>query len=227
MAALVPKLFIQNDRRADFLVLIPPVHAAPEVHDCVPDHHPLGVDEGKTGAGLVETEQVKLLTQDAVVSRFGLLQPAQVIVKVRSRRPGGTVDALEHLLCWVAVPIGAGHGHNLTASDFARTGHVGPSAQVLEAISMRIERNNITAGPLDVVALILVAGQLFQGFSPAHFLANERPVCFDDLGHLPFNSLEIGRSDRLVEINVIVEPVFDRRTINQLRIRPNTANRLG
>ncbi|MBA7633661.1 hypothetical protein ES703_41232 [subsurface metagenome] len=56
MAAPVPQLFVENDRRLDFLIAVFIVNTAPEVHYGVPDNHSLGVNECKAGAGLVETK---------------------------------------------------------------------------------------------------------------------------------------------------------------------------
>ena len=92
---------------------------------------------------------------------------------------------------------------------------------------MRVKADHLTIGAAYIVGLILIPGHLLQGFSPGHFAACERPVGPDDFGHFLVDALKVTRPDRLIEVNVIVKSVFDRRTVNKLRRRPNAAYRLG
>ena len=128
VAAPVPQLLVENDGRANLLVPISIVNAPPEVHDGVPDNHPFGMNERKAGTGLVETKQVQLPAEDAVVPFFRFSQPVQVIVKLFAGRPGRAVNALEHFLRRVAVPIRAGHRHHFCTPGFSGTGHMRPPA---------------------------------------------------------------------------------------------------
>ena len=117
VAALVPELLVENDGRFYLVIAVFAMNGPPEVDDLVPDYHPLGVEEGETGAGLVEAEEVHLLAEEAVVAFFGFFESVEVACEVLFVSPGGPVDPLEHLFVSIAVPIGSGDGHYLEAAD--------------------------------------------------------------------------------------------------------------
>lgn len=74
----------------------------------------------------------------------------------------------------------------------------------------------------NIVGLVFVASQFRQSIGFGHFFANKRFVGFDNFSHLFFDSLKIGRPNRLIKVNIIVKSVFNGWAINQFCIRPNT-----
>src|SRR5581483_8134088 len=94
-------------------VAAPQVLAAAEVLERVPDHHPLGVPEGRARRGLRGVEEVELDAEPAVVAAAGLLDASEVGVEVLLRVEGGAVDARELLVALVAAPVRAGEAGEL------------------------------------------------------------------------------------------------------------------
>ena len=61
---------------------------------------------------------------------------------------------------------------------------------------------------------------------PGHLPADNRLVRLDDLPHPRFDPGKIVRANRLIEVDVVVEPILHRRPVHQLGLGPEAANRL-
>ena len=96
--------------------------------------------EDDAGRDLVDVEEVELAAELAVIALLGLLEHAQVALQLVLGRPGGAVDALQHLVAMVAAPVRAGDLHQLEVLQLARARHVRPAAQVLEG-AFAVERD--------------------------------------------------------------------------------------
>ncbi|KAG1243083.1 hypothetical protein G6F65_022641 [Rhizopus arrhizus] len=83
-------------------------------------------------------------------------------------RPGGAVDALEHLVLAVAAPVGAGHLHQLEDLQLARGGHVGAAAQVDEIAFAVQAKRLVRRNRSDDLGLVRFANALeeFDGVKP-------------------------------------------------------------
>src|SRR5262252_7488221 len=94
-----------------------------------------------------------------------------------------TVDALEHLIFFVAPPIGPGRAEQFEGADLARAFHVGPSAKV-DKVSGSIEGDFFIGGKaLDNLHLIVFThfAEEADRLLPAHLFANKWEILGRDL----------------------------------------------
>ena len=92
------------------LVAAPCVLVLPEALDDLPDDRPLGVPVDEPSPGhIMDTVEVELPAEHAVVSLAGLLKRRQVGLQGLGRGERGAVDALEHLIVLEAPPVGPGY----------------------------------------------------------------------------------------------------------------------
>jgi hypothetical protein len=107
------------------------------------------------------------------------------------------------------------------------------AAEVLEAprtgLPGDVEAQRLAVGALRVVELVLIAlgPQLGQRRLARHLVAYERPILRDDLRHPLLDAGEILRREVVVQVDVVVEPVLDRRAVHELGLGPEAAERLG
>ena len=80
-----------------------------------------------------------------MVALLGLLEHLEVGVLVFLVRPGGAVDALEHLVLRVAAPVRAGDAHQLEDLQLAGGRHVRAAAQV-DPVALAVERDRLAGG---------------------------------------------------------------------------------
>ena len=128
----VPQVLVEDHGRFDLLVSARHVLFAPVIDKQVVQEHAFRQEEGEARALLVDVEQVQLAAELAVIALFGLLEHVQVLLKHGRFGETGAVDALEHLVLAVAVPVGAGGVEQLDRLDRASGGEVRAGAQVGE-----------------------------------------------------------------------------------------------
>ena len=80
------------------------------------------MEDDEPGARLVvELEEIQFPAETAVVALFRLFEKPQMLRPAPPwRRKAGPVDALEHLVAFVAPPVGAGHVEELEGLDHPR-----------------------------------------------------------------------------------------------------------
>ena len=202
----------------------------------LPQHEPLAHQR-------VDHEQVELLAQHAVITFPGFFQHVQVFLQFFGLFPGGAVDAREHLVLFVAAPVGPGGLAECDADslrvDLAAVGHVRPPAEVLERVLLvGCDRHRAFDGiailvrralfqpfdQLDLVDLILEDGFRFAG---GYFFTLKLMALLDDLLHPLFDALEILLRQRARQFKVVVEAVLDRRADGDLGFRELLQNGLG
>ncbi len=66
-----------------------------------------------------------------------------------------------------------------------------------------------------------------EGLVAGHFDADEGAVGLGDLGHFGFDALEIVGADGVVEVDVVVETVFDGGAVDELGFGPEAADGFG
>ena len=66
-----------------------------------------------------------------------------------------------------------------------------------------------------------------EGILPGHFFSYEGFVGLDDFLHFLLDAFEIGRPDRFIEVDIIIEAILDRRAIHEFRLRPEGADSFG
>ena len=85
------------------------------------------------------------------------------------------------------------------------------AAEVLER-AVGIDTDDLVVAQLaDALELERVVGKAPVGLGPVHHLAAERIVPLHDLGHLLLDGLEVLRREGARHVEVVVEPVLDRR----------------
>ena len=189
---------------------------------------PLRLPQGQAGADLVvEEEQLQLAPETAVVPLLRLLQHAQVPVEGLAAGEGGAVDALQHLVALVAAPVGAGHAEQLVVADLSRAQHVGPAAEVDE-VAVAVEGEGLTV--LEIVEDLQLVGlvpKAVAGLAAADLLALEAVVLADHPLHLLLDPAQVVGGEGLGHVEVVVEPVVDRRPDGQPRLGEEAPHRLG
>ncbi len=164
-----------------------------------------------------------------MVALLGLLEHVEVGLLVLLLRPGGAVDALEHLVLRVAAPIGACDLHQLEYLQLARRRHVRPAAEVDE-IPLAIERHVLAFGNRrDDLGLVLLSDrqeELDRLVARPHFARNA-DILPGELGHALLDRGEVlGREGPLIG-EVVVEAVLDHRTDRHLRVGEEILHRIG
>ena len=183
----------------------------------------------------------------AVVAPLGLGEPVEVCREVGLGGPGGAVDALQLRVVLVAAPVRGGRAHDLEGvADELGVGQVRAAAQVAPR-SGAVAADVVVDGQLaaadldrrafgglggraleaDQLALVRLGGQLAQGVLVGHLAAHEPLALVDDLLHDPLERLEVVGVERLGDVEVVVEPVADRRPDAELRVGVQLLDGLG
>ena len=203
----------------------------------------LGVPDVQAGAQLLgEAEQVQLARELAVVALACLLQLLEVRRQRLAGLPRGPVDALQHRALLVPSPVRAGHALQRERRDPAGGGDVRSAAEVepvavlaalvgverdLRGLGVgagRVDARGLAVGEdLDLVGLVV---QLLQRLVARELHAAEGLVLLDDLGHAGLDALEVLGRERLLDVEVVVEAVVDRRPDRELRAREEVGDRL-
>ena len=179
--------------------------------------------EDKAGAGdFLDAEEIELFAEHAVIARLDLFKVLEVGVEVLGVEEGGSVDALELLVLFVAEPVGAGDGHDLEGLDAAGGGDVRAAAEVGEA-SVFVERDFVAGfrEALDEVDLHeFVAGgvvgeALLAGFDDLE----ESVVALDDVGHAGFDGGEVGFGEGDFAVDVVEEAAVGGGAVTELGFR--------
>ncbi len=205
------------------------VLGAPELLDPLANAGPPGVPEDQPAAAvLLDGEQVELLAEPAVIALLRLLQLLQVALEGLAVRPGGAIDALQHLVAGVAPPVGPGDLGELEGAQLAGGGHVGTPAEVDE-IALPVDRDLLVGRDLaddrGLVVFPLIAEKLDGGVPVPHLPAH-RLVALGDLGHLGLDGLQILRGEGPPIGEIVVEAVLDDRADGDLGLGEQLFHRL-
>ncbi len=188
---------------------------------------------------LIDVEEAELAAELAVVALFRLLEALEVFVELGLVLEGGAVDALQLRVLVVALVEGAGDAHELEGLAVAGARHVRAGAKIPE-VAILVERDLLALGDvIQQVDLELARGRAFAQACEAPALGErqrllaadldllEGLVLLHDLLHLGLDLLEIVRGDAVLELEVVVESVLDRRTGRELGVRPDPQDRGG
>src|SRR5688500_6384858 len=148
-----------EDLRGDDLVVAAARVLRPEVgKESVVESRPLREEERRRGRELVERDEVELATVLSVVARLRVLQSLEVGVELFLREKRGPVDALEHRVLLVPLPIGAGRVRELEYAQPAGRGDVRAAAEVDE-LALAVERLaraiRLLTRDLDLVGIVV------------------------------------------------------------------------
>ena len=91
-----------------------------------------------------------------MIALLGLLDALEVRVEVLAARPGGAVDALQHLVAFVAAPVRAGDAGQLEGLDLPGRRHVWAAAEIDE-LALAVQRHRVFRNAFDDLDLVLLA----------------------------------------------------------------------
>ena len=143
----------------------------------------------------------------------------QVRVEILLLEEGGAVDALQHLPLRVAAPIRAGGVRQLEVLEARRVGHVRAATEIDER-TVGVRRDDLVVAQLgEPLELERIVGEPLAA-PRARFTSSRTNGYFsaDDLPHLVLERGEVLGRERLVDLEVVVEAVVDRRTEADLRV---------
>ncbi len=158
MAAALPQLALQQNRRFGLHITGGAVLQAPVIEQRVPHRHALGVEKGHARRLVMKAEQIQGRAQTAMVALAGLLQKLQIVVELFFVEKSSAVNPLQLCLALIRAPVGARHLHQLEGLDEAGVGHMRPAAQIGE-IALLIERDRAVgqiADHFQLVGLVLI-----------------------------------------------------------------------
>ncbi len=202
------------------------------------------MEDREAGADLLgETEQVQLGAEFAVIAFGGLFHTGLVGAQLVLGWPGCPVDTLQLLVLLRTAPIcGCDPSERVAVADHPRVGQVRAAAEVLphslacpgvhvvvdrqlsgadfhalfgvERCGVALER---AAFESDEFELVRLAGEFSSGLVVGHDASHEALAGADDPRHLLVEHLEVIRSERFRDVEVVVEPVGDVWTDAELR----------
>ena len=226
-------------------VVVLAVHLTGVVLHGVDDGRALRMEDGKARTDLIrEGEQVHFRAELAVVALGGLLQTGLVCLQVLLGGEGGAVNALQHRIGLAAAPVCGGGTLDLERLDVTGVRQVRTTAQVLPnhiafTVDVIVEAQFLAADfgggfrvkmrflILDKFKLVGLVGFLGKSLFLGHHAAAEGLGGLDNALHALFDFLEVLRSERSLDIEIVVEAVFDDRSNTKLGVRANLLHGLG
>ena len=109
VTGLFPEMTVEDHRRHDFIVIGFVMEFMPEFEQVVAQDHSLGMEEREARTFFMETEQVELFTQFAVVTFFSFFHHLQVFIEFRFLFKSGPINTLKHLVVFIAAPVSTGN----------------------------------------------------------------------------------------------------------------------
>ena len=160
---------------------------------------------------VMEEKQVELLAEHAVIAALGLLDAKEIRVELVLLEPRRPIDPLQHLTALVAAPVRTGGVQQLEMLELPRIRHVRATAEVHER-AIAIHTDDLVVAKLgESLELERIVGENALRFGACHLLALEGKLLGDDLAHLLLEGLEVVGSERLLDLEIVIEAVVDRR----------------
>ena len=219
MARGLPQLLVHDERRGNLDVAGLAMDLAPVVDERVFQNHAVGKEEREAGSLVAHHEEVHFAADLAMVALLGLFEHAQMFVELFFGGKGDAVDAGEHLVVLVALPIGARNGRKREGLQGLRVANMGTDAHV-DVVALLVEGNASVVGQvadvLDLVLLVALFHELDSLFA-RKLERRELQVLFHDLLHFGFNRGKVFLADFLVaQIDIVVEAVVGRGAIGEV-----------
>src|ERR1017187_5684545 len=214
------ELLVENLGRDDLLVAVLDVQVAHERDQEVVDRGALRQEERRRRGPGMEEEEPQLLAELAVVARLRGLEPREMLVQLLLREEHGAVNALQHWIALVALPIRPRVMRELEDAELTRGRHVRPAAEVDE-ILLLVARKAALGNARDDLDLERIVLRLEDrdGLGLRHLLADDGVVLGDDSLHLGLDFLEVPGRERPARVEVVIEAVFDGRADADLDAR--------
>lgn len=216
----LPQLLVHDERRGDLHVAGLVVDLAPVVQQRVLKDHAVGQEEREAGGLVAHHKEVHLAADLAVVALLGLLQHVHVLVELFLGGKGDAVDAGEHLVVLVALPVGARDAGELKGLEGLGVADVGADAHV-DVVALLVEGDaGVVVQVADVLDLVLLAALLHKGdgLGTGLLVHGELEVLLNDLLHLGLDRGEIVLADldTLGQVDVVVEAVVGRGAVGKV-----------
>ena len=222
-----PQPLAADVRGIDQFVAAREVLLLPEVLDDRAQPRALRVPENQPRSHLLlNREQVQLAPDPAMVAPLDFRQPFQVGGQLLLAVPRRAVDALQHGAPFIAAPIRAGAAGELERRRIELPGavHVRTAAQICERVLREQGELLVLRQVADQLQLVRLFGKPLQGGVAVDHAAQEPMIAGRNAPHTAFDLLEIVGRQGPGQIEVVVEPVGDRRADSQLRIREQLQN---
>src|ERR1039457_897695 len=113
------ELLVENLGRDDLLVAVLDVELADPCDQEVVDRSAFRQEERRRRGPGMEEEEPQLLAELAVVARFRGLEPREMLVQLLLREKDGPVNALEHRVFFIALPVRARRVRELEDAELA------------------------------------------------------------------------------------------------------------
>src|SRR5439155_5314921 len=169
--------------------------------------------------------EVELLADDAVIALARLFETADIALEIVFAEPRGPVDALQHLAPLIAAPVRARGMQQLEMLDPPGARHVRSAAQIDEW-AVGVDGDDLIffqiIDSLQLERIILEAPFCFY---PAYLFTREGIISLHNLSHLFFDRLQILRREGPSDIEIVVEPILDRRAETDLGVGKELTNR--
>jgi hypothetical protein len=95
------------------------------------DDAALGMPENQARAGFfLNAEKIEFLAQLAVIAALGFFELVEIFVEVFLLHETSAVNPLHLRIAFLALPVRAGHVHQLECLDAAGGGNMGPAAEI-------------------------------------------------------------------------------------------------
>ena len=216
----LPQLLVHDERRGNLHVAGLVVDLAPVVQQRVLKDHAVGQEEREAGGLVAHHKEVHLAADFAVVALLGLLQHVHVLVELFLGGKGDAVDAGEHLVVLVALPVGARDAGELKGLEGLGVADVGADAHV-DVVALLVEGDaGVVVQVADVLDLVLLAALLHKGdgLGAGLLVHGELEVLLDDLLHLGLDRGEVVLADldALGQVDVVVEAVVGRGAVGKV-----------
>ncbi|MPN10867.1 hypothetical protein SDC9_158164 [bioreactor metagenome] len=198
----------------DHLIAVGIMLVAPEVLDRLTNTRPHRVPIDQAGTGfLMQTEQIELLAELAVVAFLHILKVLQIEPELLGICPCSAVDAGKHRIGLLATPIGTCNTHQLEGIGLQLLGrlHMRSAAKVGKT-ALAVQGDLLVLGNrLQQFKLVGLVGKLLLSFGPADHRPDKRLALGDDGLHPLSDLLEVLVHQLPGQIEIIVKAVVNRR----------------
>src|SRR5688572_29908179 len=166
----------------------------------------------------MKEEQLELAAQLAMITLLRFFEPFQVLRELLLREPGRAVDALQHLPLFIAAPIRARSVLQLEMFDPSGRRHVRTATKIQER-TIAIDGDDLVIAEFSqTLELQRIVRKELPRFCFGYLFALEGLVLRGDRLHLLFDLIQIVRRERLLHIEIVVEPILDRRSKSDARV---------
>ena len=201
---------------------------SPIIHQCIFQNQALGKKERKSRSLLHKRKQPQFLSQFSVIPLFSLLHPLKISCQLLFIREGSSINPGEHLIFFIASPVGSCQACKLNCLYISRIGKMRAGAQIHKIplpvkTDYRILRQILYQCDLIILLFLFHQGKRF-------FPGKSKPLQLEaflyNLLHFLFNRSKVIAGNRAAEIKIIIKPIINGRPDSQFGIRIQTFHRL-